>query len=84
MTKNEVLKGLKGLIGIARRNDEIRIASGAYFRELISEAYSLLNPEAADMEGGGSSWWYVCPECHGHIKYGTKFCPECGKEVLWK
>ena len=35
-------------------------------------------------EGGGSSWWWVCPECHVNIKYGTRFCMSCGKEILWK
>ena len=84
MTKAEIVKGLKGLSVITRRNDEIRIECNEQFRELITGAYDLLKPEQAEMEGGGSSWWYVCPECHVHIKQGTRFCQSCGKEILWK
>ena len=51
MTKGEIVKGLKGLLGIARRNDEIRIASNEQFRELIKGAYELLKPEEAEIEG---------------------------------
>ena len=40
--------------------------------------------KTAEWEGGGSSWFYVCPECHVHIKQGTRFCQSCGKEILWK
>jgi len=84
MTKNEIVRGLHSLMGIARRNSEIRIASSEQFKELITGAYELLKSEPAEMEGGGSNWWYVCPECHVNTKYGTRFCQSCGKEILWK
>lgn len=84
MTKGEIVKGLKGLLGIARRNSEIRIASSEQFRELISGAYELLKPEQAEIEGSGYNYFYVCPGCHVHIKQGTRFCMSCGKEIIWK
>lgn len=84
MTKSEIVKGLHGLMGIARRNREIRIASSEQFRELISGAYELLKPEHAEIEGSGYNYFYVCPECHVHIKQGTRFCMNCGKEIIWK
>ena len=85
MTKSEIVKGLHGLMGIARRNSEIRIASNEQFRELIKGAYELLKPEEAEIEGDpGNGYWYVCPECRVHIKQGTRFCMSCGKEILWK
>ena len=85
MTKGEIVKGLKGLLGIARRNSEIRIASNEQFRELIKGAYELLKQEEAEIEGDPClGYWYVCPECHVHIKQGTRFCMSCGKEILWK
>ena len=85
MTKGEIVKGLKGLLGIARRNAEIRIASNEQFRELIKGAYELLKPEEAEIEGDPClGYWYVCPECHVHVKQGTRFCMSCGKEILWK
>ena len=38
-------------------------------------------PEAIEIEGGGSSWWYVCPECHGAIDLKDRFCRYCGQAV---
>ena len=38
-------------------------------------------PEPIEMEGGGSSWWYVCPECHGAIDRNDRFCRHCGQAV---
>lgn len=38
-------------------------------------------PKEMELEGGGSSWWYVCPECHGPIDQKDKFCRHCGQAV---
>jgi hypothetical protein len=38
----------------------------------------------AELEGGGTMWWYVCGECRGMINYGDKFCRHCGKELVWE
>ena len=40
-----------------------------------------LNPKEMELEGGGHSWWYVCPECHGEINRQDKFCKHCGQTV---
>ena len=37
-----------------------------------------------ELEGGGSSWWYVCGECHTAINPKDKFCHECGRRLIWK
>lgn len=37
----------------------------------------------AIIEGGGSTWWYVCDECHTAIDRKDKFCRECGRELMW-
>ena len=34
-----------------------------------------------ETEGGGSSWWYVCPECHGAIDDSDHYCRHCGQAV---
>ena len=34
-----------------------------------------------EIEGGGSTWWYVCPECHGAIVRADHFCKHCGQAV---
>jgi DnaJ-class molecular chaperone len=33
-----------------------------------------------EIEGGGSSWWYVCPECHGAVDRGDRWCRHCGQK----
>jgi predicted amidophosphoribosyltransferase len=36
----------------------------------------------AEIEGGGSSWWYVCSECHGAIDKNDQYCRHCGRKVM--
>jgi len=38
-------------------------------------------PQQIELEGGGSTWWYVCPECHGAIDSKDHFCRHCGQAV---
>lgn len=38
-------------------------------------------PQEIEMEGGGSTWWYVCPECHGAIDSRDHYCRHCGQAV---
>ena len=40
-------------------------------------------PMEAEVEGGGHSWWYVCPECHGGIIKNQHFCQCCGQKLQW-
>lgn len=51
-----------------------------------AEEEILRGSEAADaeIEGGGSTWWYVCGECHTAIDPRDKYCKECGKRIRWK
>ena len=35
----------------------------------------------AEIEGGGSSWWYVCSECHGKIDKNDQYCRHCGGRI---
>lgn len=84
LTKKEILNGLKAMKGMMKRTGVIRIGESDILRRVITEAYEMLKPEEAEMEGGGYNWWYVCPECHVHLKHGTRFCQSCGKEIIWK
>jgi len=36
-----------------------------------------------EMEGGGSTWWYVCGECHTAVDPKQEFCPECKRRLIW-
>jgi hypothetical protein len=38
-------------------------------------------PQEMELEGGGSTWWHVCPECHGTIDSQDQFCRHCGQAV---
>lgn len=52
--------------------------------ELMGKAIDGLKrniPLEMEMEGGGSSWWYVCPECHEAIDKQDRFCRHCGQAV---
>ena len=55
-------------------------------QEGVADAISLLKelkkkPQQIELEGGGSTWWYVCPECHGAIDSKDHFCRHCGQAV---
>ena len=38
----------------------------------------------AELEGGGSTWWYVCGECHGSVNYQADICPHCKCLLTWE
>ena len=52
--------------------------------ELMQKAAEELKrniPQEIEMEGGGTSWWYVCPECHGAVDNHDAFCRHCGQKL---
>ena len=52
--------------------------------ELMSKAGQELKkriPKETEIEGGGSTWWYVCPECHGTVDRKDNFCRHCGQAI---
>lgn len=40
-------------------------------------------PVPAEREGGGSSWWLVCGECHTAIDTQDQYCRQCGRRIDW-
>lgn len=46
-----------------------------------AEIVTCAEPVERELEGGGSSWWYVCAECHGAIDSNDKYCKHCGRKV---
>lgn len=36
-----------------------------------------------ELEGGGSTWWYVCGECHGTVELMAEECPHCRRRLDW-
>ena len=60
--------------------------SFAYWREaeLMGKAAEGLErniPQEKEMEGGGTMWFPVCPECHGIIGSQDHYCRHCGQAV---
>ena len=56
-------------------------------KKLMVDVLALLKeqtPGDPEIEGDGrSSWWYVCPDCHGQIDKDDGFCRHCGREIRW-
>ena len=63
------------------------IAYGAFLNaEICRKAAKELKrcvPMEAEVEGGGHSWWYVCPERHVGIIRDQHFCQCCGQKLQW-
>ena len=79
MTKQQIVEALNSA-EVNVRNMTIRMTV-----QVRDQIISELTPEEAEIEGDpGNGYWYVCPECHVHIKQGTRFCGSCGKEIIWK
>lgn len=38
-------------------------------------------PAEIEIEGGGSTWWYVCEDCHGAVDTSDLYCKHCGKPL---
>lgn len=53
-------------------------------QQVLTDALYLMKeqgPVEVEIEGGGSTWWYVCGECHGMIDKNDLFCRHCGRRV---
>lgn len=36
-----------------------------------------------ELEGGGTTWFYVCGECHGSVNYLADECRHCHALLSW-
>ena len=88
--KQEAIEIQKLLLEAARKDREIaeeNPETSGFFNsmsELMDTAARAMNsviPQKMEIEGGGQSWWYVCPECHGAIDRSDHFCRHCGQAV---
>lgn len=50
-------------------------------KEMAEELLKKHIPVEKEMEGGSTTWWLVCPECHGSIDSSDSFCRHCGQAV---
>ena len=81
MDRESVIKGLKFAWEYIRERPNKTATPQARAMHGIMKAIDLLTPKQMEIEGGGSTWWDVCPECHGAIDDSDHFCRHCGQAV---
>lgn len=80
----------KLLVTLQNRIDEARNKQSkvtTIFTSTLTECMKRIKetePVQAEVEGGGTTWWYVCGECHGAIDTRDSFCRHCGRRISWK
>ena len=42
------------------------------------------NEKNGKQDNGMQEEKYLCGDCNGEIKQGTKFCPSCGAGLIWE
>lgn len=47
----------------------------------IQELLDRMIQKDKNVEGGGTTWWMVCPECHGAVDQQDHFCRHCGQAL---
>ena len=52
-------------------------------KEMAEELLKGLEPVEPELEGGTSSYWYVCGECHGIVDTRDAYCKHCGRKIMW-
>lgn len=85
----EVTNTEKVIMGLGFVREDIRadFVSGSQIAVdsmRIDRAIELLKeqePVEPELEGGGSTWWHVCGECHGMIDKNDNFCRHCGRRI---
>lgn len=82
-SSGEWLTGLA--IGVREANPELSMSCYLASENCKKAAEELGKQESAEaeMEGGGSTWWYVCGECHTAIDSLDRFCRQCGRRIEW-
>lgn len=52
------------------------------FCEDVIDLLKEREPVEKEIEGGGTSWWHVCKECHGAVDQSDHFCKHCGRPFI--
>ena len=64
--------------------DHFGIERAKKYARYLDDAAELLKeqkPVEAELEGGGTNWWYVCGDCHGAIDNRDSYCRHCGRKI---
>ena len=70
---------------IQREKLKVSCSCDGYDIDLLEAVFSLLKEQESkvEIEGGGSTWCYVCGECHTSVSPYAKYCRECGRRLIW-
>ena len=78
----------RAFMELAREHTGPKINELAYSAFMISDACGNAAkelkrniPQEMEIEGGNTTYWNVCPECHGAIDKKDHFCRHCGQAV---
>ena len=85
MNRKALLSQLTHTIKLMKTHDVMTITCDGAHLKLLEEVRKYMQkdkPQEMEIEGGGYSWWYVCPECHGAIDGNDHFCRWCGQAVI--
>ena len=77
--REKTINGLERLKKFAKKYDMPGI------EKTTKSAIKLLKekkPAQIELEGGGSTWWYVCEECHGAVDGSDNYCKHCGRQLI--
>lgn len=55
--------------------------SGECIEKLYDDILTIMEPVEVEIEGGCSSYWEVCGECHVQVGSYDKFCRMCGRPL---
>lgn len=77
---------LRTQIRAAERNDSkwvyiLRTDAEKCLQLADAQETLLSDPVHIEVEGGGSTWWYVCSECHGAVDVNDVYCRGCGRKI---
>jgi len=61
--------------------DEETAERAMKFNEAIDTVAEQFTPAEIELEGGGTTWWYVCEDCHGAVDKSDLYCKHCGRPV---
>lgn len=79
---------IKEAVGILIENkstviwgDEDTARRAMLFNEAIDTVAEQFTPVEIELEGGGTTWWHVCEDCHGAVDKSDLYCKHCGRPV---
>ena len=81
----KIIKGLEQSFQYIQRRSNQTASPKATAMNNIRKAIDYITkretPAQIELEGGGSTWWYVCEECHGAVDDSDSYCKHCGRPL---